>query len=52
MKLSMWMLADWLNAYHPIANITSNTFSIWSAPLITNELTANDQTQYIRRISH
>lgn len=51
MKLSMWMLADWLNAYHPIANITSNTFSIWSARLFSNELSANDHTVYIGRLS-
>ena len=51
MKLSMWMLADWLNAYHPIANIASNTFSIWSARLFSNELSANDHTVYIGRLS-
>lgn len=51
MKLSMWMLADWLNAYHPVANITSNAFAIRSARLFSNELSANDHTVYIGRLS-
>lgn len=50
-KLSMWILADWLKDYEPTADITGNEFAITSARLFSNELSSNDHTVYIGRLS-
>lgn len=51
MKLSMWILADWLKDYHPTANIPGNEFAIESARLFSNEPASHDHTVYIGRLS-
>ncbi|MCI9151907.1 MAG: PucR family transcriptional regulator [Lachnospiraceae bacterium] len=51
MKLSMWILANWLKDYHPTANIPGNEFAIESVRLFSNEPPSNDHTVYIGRLS-
>ncbi|MCI8282684.1 MAG: hypothetical protein HFI76_13605 [Lachnospiraceae bacterium] len=50
MKISMWMLADCLKEYHPVATITENSFAIESARLFSSELPSNNHTVYIGRL--
>lgn len=50
MRISMWMLADWLKDYDPVTDITDNKFAIESARLFSGELPSNSHTVYIGRL--
>lgn len=51
MKLSMWILAEWLKDFEPTADITDNEFAIESVRLFSNEPASTGHTVYIGRLS-
>lgn len=47
MKLSMWILADWLKKYHPVAEIESGEPVLRSARILTAEKTLEPHIVYL-----
>lgn len=49
MKLSMWILADWLKSYEPILEVKSGKQEIENARLFSSEIPIEKNTLYIGR---
>ncbi len=51
MKLTMWIIADWLREYHPRTFIQSNRFEIESVRLFSDNFTRARGTLYVGKVS-